>query len=459
MAEQTVVAEGLSKAYLLWTNPRDRLRHPLHNMAARWLPFVQPKTYYEEFWALRDVGFTLERGETLGVIGRNGSGKSTLLQLVCGTLTPTNGVLSTSGRISALLELGSGFNLEFSGRENVYMNASILGLTKGEIDDRYDDIVAFADIGAFVDQPVKMYSSGMFVRLAFAVAAHVDAEILVVDEALAVGDAFFTQKCMRYMRRFREKGTLLFVSHDTGTVVNLCDRVLLLERGRVKAVGPAAEICDLYLEEMFAAQQSIDGVPRRRSAASSRPARIDAAAVDQRARYVNVSAHRNDIEVFSFGEASRGFGAGGASISGVALQDPESGARLSWIVGGELVTIAVRAQAHRDLEQPILGFMVKDRLGQVLFADNTYLTYQRRPPAIPDGAAFEARFTVRMPILPVGEYVIAASVAEGTQQDHVQLDWVHDALVFASHTSSTATGLVGVPAVDIVMDLGQSEGE
>jgi lipopolysaccharide transport system ATP-binding protein len=453
----SVRADGLSKQYLLWDNPRDRLKHPLRYMASKWLP-IQPKTYFREFWALRDVSFTLHRGETLGVIGRNGSGKSTLLQLVCGTLTPTSGTFHTQGRVSALLELGAGFNPEYSGKDNVYMNASILGLSTQEIDAKYDEIVEFADIGEFIDQPVKTYSSGMFVRLAFAVAAHVDAEILVVDEALAVGDAFFTQKCMRYMRRFRERGSLLFVSHDTGAVTNLCDRVLMLENGVVKADGAARDVCDLYLEDMFAAQQPIEAMRQGGQVLHSAPRRVHADVVDQRAKYVNLSPLRNDIEVFKFAPAAKAFGAGGAQVTHVAIIDPDTGGRLSWVVGGELVTFVVGAHAETELTQPVLGFLVKDRLGQVLFSDNTYLTYQEAPPSIPSGTDFEARFTLRFPILPAGEYVVAASVAQGTQSDHVQLHWLHEALMFTSHSSSTATGLVGVPAVNIVMEQVDKEG-
>lgn len=457
--EPSVVAENLSKAYLLWDNPRDRLRHPLRNMAARWLP-IKPKTYYREFWALRDVGFTLHRGETLGVIGRNGSGKSTLLQLLCGTLTPTSGSFSTKGRISALLELGSGFNPEYNGHDNVYMNASILGLNRQEIDARYEAIVSFADIGDFIDQPMKMYSTGMFVRLAFAVAAHVDAEILVVDEALAVGDAFFTQKCLRFMRRFREHGSLLFVSHDTGAVMGLCDRAILLENGAVKAEGSARDVCDLYLEDLIGALQPVDAL-KPSSASRELPTRVpdrDADVVDQRLKYVNVSPLRNDIEVFSFGDTSKAFGAGGAHLLSVGLVDPATGARLSWVVGGERVMVVVTAETEITLQRPILGFMVKDRLGQILFSDNTYLTYQDAPPMIPAGSVFRARFELRMPVLPSGDYFVGASVAEGTQAENVQLHWMHEALVFKSHSTSVCTGLVGVPMISVVMeDLGREQ--
>ena len=207
-SEIAIRVTNLSKCYQIYENPRDRLKQ-----------FVVPRVkhafgrqscnYYREFWALRDVSFEVKRGETVGIIGRNGSGKSTLLQMICGTLTPTNGTVETSGRVAALLELGSGFNPEFTGRENVYMNGAVLGLSKEEIDARFNDIAEFADIGDFIEQPVKTYSSGMMVRLAFAVIAHVDADILVIDEALAVGDTFFTQKCMRFLRNFMKTRTVL----------------------------------------------------------------------------------------------------------------------------------------------------------------------------------------------------------------------------------------------------------
>ena len=197
--------QGLSKYYQIYDAPKDRLKQMLVPRLQRIID-KQPKQYFREFKALNDVSFEIKKGETVGIIGRNGSGKSTLLQIICGTLFPTSGSVQTNGRIAALLELGSGFNPEFTGRENVYMNAAVLGLSKEEVDTRFDDIVTFADIGDFIEQPVKTYSSGMMVRLAFSVIAHVDAGILVIDEALAVGDVFFQQKCMRYLRKFKKKG-------------------------------------------------------------------------------------------------------------------------------------------------------------------------------------------------------------------------------------------------------------
>jgi lipopolysaccharide transport system ATP-binding protein len=449
-----VRAQDLSKSYLLWSNPRDRLRQPMRDRMSRWFG-AKPKQYYQQFWALKNVGFEVNRGETMGVIGRNGCGKSTLLQMLAGTLTPTTGTCSVQGRVSALLELGSGFNPEFTGRENVYLSSSILGLDKAETEERYPRIVEFADIGEYIDQPTKLYSSGMFMRLAFAVAINVDPDVLIVDEALAVGDAFFVQKCMRFMQRFRREHCLMFVSHDTTAVTGLCDRAILLDHGEIKAMGTAKEICRLYLEERFGAVQSIDAV---RSGADfdgplgSRDERDDGP-VDQRLKYINVSPLRNDIQVFRFDADSQQFGAAGAHITSVNLRDPATGAPLAWIVGGERVSLQVEVVAERPLTRAIVGFMVNDRLGQVVFSDNTYLTYAATGFAVEPGETFVARFDFRMPLLPAGDYAIAASVAEGTQLDHVQLHWLHEALLFRSESSSVCTGMVGIPQRSIVMEI------
>lgn len=248
--EPAIRVENLSKNYAIYSQPQDRLKQSI-------LPRLQslvgrpPKKYYHDFWALRNVSFEVRRGETVGIIGRNGSGKSTLLQLICGTLTPSAGEVYTQGRIAALLELGSGFNLEFSGRENVYLNGAILGLSQEEVGARFNDIAAFADIGEFIDQPVKMYSSGMFVRLAFAVNIMSNPDIMVVDEALAVGDMNFQSKCMTALRRKQDAGmTILFVSHDVGSVKSLCTRGVYLEQGQVKMLGSATEVAEKYVRAM-----------------------------------------------------------------------------------------------------------------------------------------------------------------------------------------------------------------
>src|SRR4030042_2418113 len=241
---------NLGKCYEIYNAPCDRLKQFVAPRLQR-LFGPSPKQYFREFWALKDVSFEVKKGETVGIIGRNGSGKSTLLQLICGTLTPTSGTIETSGRIAALLELGSGFNPDFTGRENVFMNGAILGLSQEEIKERFEDIAAFADIGEFIEQPVKIYSSGMLVRLAFAVSVCVDPAVLLIDEALAVGDAAFQFKCMDRLRILTSNGTtILFVSHDMGMVKNFCHYVLYLHGGQERARGAPDEMAELYFLDM-----------------------------------------------------------------------------------------------------------------------------------------------------------------------------------------------------------------
>ena len=230
--EIAVRVANLSKLYEIYNRPQDRLKQSIYPRLRR-LAWQAPKNYYREFWALKDISFEVKKGETVGIIGRNGSGKSTLLQMICGTLTPTSGTVETTGRVAALLELGSGFNPEFTGRENVFMNGAVLGLDEEEISARFDDIAAFADIGQFIEQPVKTYSSGMYARLACAVAINVQPQILVVDETLSVGDEAFQRKCFARINEIRELGVaILFVSHSTAAIVELCDRAVLMEGGK-----------------------------------------------------------------------------------------------------------------------------------------------------------------------------------------------------------------------------------
>jgi len=246
MTDIAISVQNLSKCYQIYDNPRDRLKQFVMPRVRR-IAGKANKQYFREFWALKDVSFEIKKGETIGIVGRNGSGKSTLLQLICGTLSPTSGSVQTSGRVAALLELGSGFNPEFTGRENVYMNAAVLGLRKEEVDERFNDIASFADIGQFIEQPVKTYSSGMMVRLAFAVAINVDPEILIVDEALSVGDELFQRKCFSRIESIRASGaTILFVSHSGAQVVQLCDRALLLDAGEMLVTSTPRQIVGYY---------------------------------------------------------------------------------------------------------------------------------------------------------------------------------------------------------------------
>jgi len=436
-------AVGLSKCYQIYERPEDRLKQMVVPRVAKL--FGRPgKNFFREFWALRGVDLTVERGETFGVIGRNGSGKSTLLQLVAGTLSPTEGTVETRGRIAAILELGSGFNPEFSGRENAVLNAGLYGLPPSMTKDRLPAIQAFADIGEFFDEPVKTYSSGMVVRLAFAVIAHVDAEILIIDEALAVGDAFFTQKCMRFLREFKQRGTIFFVSHDTQAIQSLCDRAALITGGQLTCIGDARMVTETYLENLYANQQVV-ALPNRTTKHESES---DEPAIDYRQAVLEESDLRNDIRVFEFDLTSSGFGAGGAHIREVSLRD-QTGERVNQVHGGEVVSIEVAIDALSRLERPIVGFYVKDRLGQNLFGDSTFLSFRARPQAVPQGGRLRAWFKFRMPTLPPGDYFVSLAVADGTQEDHVQHHWVHEALMFKSVTSSVSKGLIGIPMMDI----------
>jgi len=447
-SEIAIKVEYLSKCYQIYDQPRDRLKQFVLPRLQR-LVGLPPKQYYRKFWALKDVSFEVKKGETVGIIGRNGSGKSTLLQIICGTLSPTDGSVETNGRIAALLELGSGFNPEFTGRENVYMNASVLGLSNEEIDARFNDIVAFADIGDFIEQPVKTYSSGMMVRLAFAVIAHVDADILVVDEALAVGDAFFTQKCMRFLRSFMENGTVLFVSHDTGSIKNLCNYAVWLEKGQVIREGSPKDVCELYLEAFYEAQQGKSSTTKLsafKKPDDSLPLK------DQRLEFINTSTLRNDVQIFKFDPDAVSFGQGGAQITSVEFLDME-GSPLAWVVGCEQVTLRIHTLAHEPLDAPIIGFFIKDRLGQTLFGDNTYLSQRGASIFCEAGNIIQAEFTFVMPILPAGHYSVNAAIANGTQEQHVQHHWIHDAVLFKSESSSVATGLIGIPMQHIKLDV------
>lgn len=417
------------------------------------------RNFYEPFWALRDVTFNVDKGDCVGIIGRNGAGKSTLLQIITGTLAPSSGSVFIRGRVAALLELGSGFNPEFTGRENVYLNASILGLTRQETDERFADIEAFADIGDFIDQPVKSYSSGMVVRLAFAVVAHVDADILIIDEALAVGDAFFTQKCMRFLRSFMASHTVLFVSHDTAAVNSLCNRAILMEKGGIKQAGSPKEVTETYLKDMYESLQGASTVMAADAGETAKPAETPAPEQarnvpenyrDMRADIINSSTLRNDIQVFAFNEQSAAFGLGGINITSACVLDAE-GRPLSWIVGGEPVALEVRLRANKDVFSPIVGFYLKNRYGQNIFGDNTFITYRERPRRFLSGQNFLARFSFVMPILEAGDYSFSIAVAEGTQTEHIQHDWKHDALLLKSVTTSCVTGLVGIPMREITL--------
>jgi lipopolysaccharide transport system ATP-binding protein len=452
-ADIVVRVNNVSKCYEIYNSPRDRLKQflapPIRRLFGR--STIQ---YYREFWALKNISFDIRKGETVGIIGRNGSGKSTLLQIICGTLTPTSGTVETSGRVAALLELGSGFNPDFTGRENVYLNAAVLGLSRDKVEKRFDEIVRFADIGEFIDQPVKTYSSGMMVRLAFAVVVHVDADILVVDEALSVGDVFFQQKCMRFLHEFQQQGgTILFVSHDTSAVTGLCNSAVLLSREKEQQLvtGTTDEICRIYLSELYNERGLVksadviaaDGL-QSPLAESSVGSEIDGNVLD------GDDLPENQLHVSQFQAKAESFGVGGMRITDVSLHD-EVGNRLSHFAGGQKVTLRIEAEVLKKIAAPAFGFMLKDRLGQYIFAEGTDLSFRNRQLTVDEQQSISAEFSFLFPILIQGEYTFNVAVAEGEGHEHIQHHWIHDAVIVKSLKSRLVHGIVGVQDLNIAI--------
>lgn len=446
--DTAIELHAVSKEYMVFEKPSHRLWQMM---------FRGKRRFYRAQEVLKGISFPVRRGETVGLIGRNGSGKSTLLSIICGTLPATSGDITINGKVAALLELGAGFNPELSGSENLDLCAKIYGLSDQQIADRYQSMVAFADIGEHISQPVKTYSSGMFTRLAFAVVAHVDADILVVDEALAVGDAYFVQKCMRFLAAFKEAGgTLLFVSHDMASVTSLCDRAIWLRDGRIAMDASPKEVSNAYLADLYTAQQGEgEGAEPGPGAGNPLPDEVHIATrahepQDPRRDLLLHSNLRNDLEVFQF-TSGHDFGLGGAEIVRAQLSGLD-GNPLSWIVGGELTRIDITIRARSSIESPIIGFVLKDRQGQPLFGENTFLSYMDRPFPLEPGELLHARFEFRMPILASGTYSISIAVADGTQAHHVVHQWLHEAIIVSSHSTSLATGLMGIPMRAIVLE-------
>jgi lipopolysaccharide transport system ATP-binding protein len=440
-SEIIIKAEQLGKMYQIYKHPSDRLKQML---------WRGRKKFYNEYWALNDVSFSITKGQTVGIIGRNGAGKSTLLQMICGTLTPTCGTLEVHGRVAALLELGAGFNPEFTGRENIHLAASILGLSSEQIVERLESILSFASIGDFIDQPVKLYSSGMYARLAFAVAAHVDADILIIDEILAVGDAAFTQRCMRFIHEFKKNGTILFVSHDTGSVLSLCDSAIWLESGTIRESGLPKDLCLNYL----AAIESEKEDPNSFKIGGERKTHPEAGTInnDHRHELLVNSELKNVVEIFEFDPDSPWFGRRGATIVRTSLH-ADDGSQIKMLIGGESIHLEIEVEATSILTRPIIGFFVKNKLGQQIFGDNTYMSYiDCAPPTLAPGDRAVASFHFQMPYLPAGQYAITTAIAEGTEKQSIQLHWCDDALFFQVHSSHISRGLVGIPMLNISID-------
>jgi len=432
-----IAVRDVHKHYTLYRTPTQRLVHML------W-----PRLKYPVFEALKGVSFNVRRGETVGIIGQNGAGKSTLLQVITGTIPPSTGDVRVSGRVAALLELGAGFEPDFTGRENIKLNGTILGLTARQLADRMDAIIDFAELREFIDRPVRTYSSGMFMRLAFSVAAHVDADVLIIDEALSVGDARFTQKCMRFLKDFRAKGSILFVSHDLGAVTGLCDRAVWLDRGVVRGAGPAIEVCEQYVAAQFE-NPGADMLP-----GSHGPSAIPVPSGDRVVLYDAATAvtPRGGVTSCSpFNPGASGFGIGGAALTDAGLVDPVTGVKLDRVEEGREVDLRIEARADAVVDRPIFGFYIKDRLGQLLLGDNTYRADLPQAP-MAAGETMAARFRFRWPALAHGPYTLTVALADGTMEHHVHRHWLHDAVVFEVLSSSATLTLVGLPITFVAVD-------
>jgi lipopolysaccharide transport system ATP-binding protein len=450
--EVIVRARDLGKCYRIFDNPKDRLKQAI---------FKERRQYFREFWALRHIDFELRRGETLGIIGRNGSGKSTLLQLLCGTLTPTEGESSTHGRLAALLELGSGFNPDFTGIENIYLYASLLGLKRQEIDARLDAILSFADIGDFTQQPVKTYSSGMAVRLAFAVVANVDADILIVDEALSVGDVFFVQKCMRFINKFKEENTLILVTHDTQAVLSVCTHGLVLAEGKmIKAKTSAKTAIEAYTDNFYrsksklsiqAGTEAVGDLPGEEDYSEAADVAIqqslehaEGLAIVQGNQPVETEVYASILQetvdhllasgktvhtALSEGNDTGGFGTFESSIIRISIANYD-GTKSALIAEGEKVIVEIASECHSRITSPIIGFAIRNNNGLPIIGDNTFDAGHGIRLTCEKGDVITAQFVFTMPRLSPGKYSVHAAIARGTQDEHIQMHYFHEICAF-----------------------------
>ena len=401
MAQSIVEFRGVSKNYPIYASPSARLKELL---------CLNRVSFHHDFAALDNISFEIQRGETFCIVGENGSGKSTLLQIVAGILHPSKGDVTVRGRVAALLELGTGFNPEFTGRQNVYMNAAILGLSRQEIDAKFSQIEEYAEIGAFIDQPVKTYSSGMAVRLAFSVAIHVEPEILLVDEALSVGDIYFRQRCMRKVHELRDAGvTILFVSHAIAEVKALGDRAMWLEAGRIKDIGSTDAVVTRYMAAMVEKDNVyLAGTHRRVQDSPHEP--VKAPEIVETIPNID---HR--------------FGDGRAEIIGIAIQDA-AGQPVYVLETSSTIVVRISVRAIEDLTLPIVGFMMRNHIGLDFAGTNTSREAFDLPP-MAAGDIYTVDFHVQLPELYPSAFSFSPAIADGTLHSYRTCDWVDNAIV------------------------------
>lgn len=434
-SEPAIQIEHLSKCYHIYDQPSARLKQSMMGRLGRILN-TKPRQYYRDFWALRDVSFKIERGQTVGIVGRNGSGKSTLLQMICGTLLPTHGTVKTSGRIAALLELGSAFNPEFSGRENVYLNAAVLGLSRTQTTARFDDIVAFADIDEFIDQPVKTYSSGMRLRLAFAVQAQLDPDILVVDEALAVGDARFQAKCFARLRRLKESGTtILLVTHATEQIVTHCESAILLDRGRQILSGEPRLVVNRYLDLLFGRDNKVKPGASEETLGGAEALDLDASESTEKMVAAAFETHPN------YNPHEYRWGDGAASI--VDFDFRADGEKYPLMIdGGARIRLDVAVRFERVIIRPILGVTIKTKEGVTVFGTNTEkLECEEMRDFGSPGSTLRSTIDFECRLAP-GDYFISLGLASRQSDGVVPHDRRYDAIHFSVRQTGRMIGFV-----------------
>src|SRR2546425_1407105 len=403
-----ICAEKISKCFRIYRHPSDHLKELLS---------FGKRQYHEPFWAVKDVDVQAERGCCLGIIGENGSGKSTLLRMIAGVIRPSSGNIAVGGRVSALLELGAGFNPQFTGRENIFLNASILGFSDAQTRQRIPSIEKFAEIGEFVDRPVKTYSSGMFVRLAFAVAIHMDPDILIVDEALSVGDLFFQQRCIRRIHQLKRQGvTIIFVSHDLQSVRSLADRTIWMDHGRVHLEGKTNDVTSKYLAAMMmrGRKEVMREEPLGKPLTTSDELDLPEDAV---AKIPTFMTHLPNID--------HRFGNGKARVCGIGIYGI-AGEPVSGVAQGDRICIRISVEFDEEVSQPNVGFMLRNRLGEDVTGTNVMNEGMRLPLACA-GGRLSVDFIMDLPFLQQGFYYFSPAVADGGLDEYEVCDWVDNA--------------------------------
>ena len=406
-AGNAIEISGLTKCYPLYKTPSDRIKEALSPLR---------RCYHEDFYALRELSLSIRKGESVGIIGTNGSGKSTLLKIVVGVLSATTGTVEVDGRISALLELGAGFNQDYTGIENIYFSGTIMGFSREEMDRRLPAIIEFADLGDFIYQPVKTYSSGMFVRLAFATQIYSDPDILIVDEALSVGDLRFQQKCYRAMEKLMKDKTVILVTHDPGAVLRFCKRVIWLEKGHLRFDGAPDEALEQY--RAYLIDKTIEESRQRGDFGfADSEVEPDAAADDA----------ERPLRLLPVNPAVKPKGTGEVRIDSCVFADARTGQPLEIVEPGQEVVFAAHARFLSRQSSPLIGLAIRDRLGTEIIGMNSCTLEKELP--VGEGE-FEYRFSFTIPQLNKGEYTVTVAIANGVQEDHVQLCWLDDVWVF-----------------------------